>query len=335
MSFSSEKKNRIILYLLEKIDEKQMSVVKRTADVFGVTPATVYRYIDGLEQEGVLRKVKRGEYELLRKNEIVLLTRNKGELESEQVIYDRYMRPWLEGLAENVVRIWEYMFGEMVNNVIDHSEAEHVSIKIMKDYLNTTLIIADDGVGIFEKIKNYFGLGSVDDAVNELFKGKLTTDSANHSGEGIFFTSRIADKFLILSSGKVFAHKKFEDNYVQDINLDKGTAVYMSLSNHTRKRVRDVFDAFADVDGGFTKTTIAMRNYFDSSPVSRSQAKRLCNRLDRFKEVELDFSDMEWMGQGFAHQVFVVFQNEHPDIKIIPTNMNEDVQRMYNHVILG
>jgi hypothetical protein len=114
-----------------------------------------------------------------------------------------------------------------------------------------------------------------------------------------------------------------------------GTAVYMSLSNHTRKRVRDVFDTFADVDGGFTKTIIAMRNYFDSSPVSRSQAKRLCNRLDRFKVVSLDFEGMEWMGQGFAHQVFVVFKNEHPEVNIKPINMNEDVRRMYNHVILG
>ena len=32
----------------------------------------------------------------------------------------------------------------------------------------------------------------------ELSKGKLTTDSANHSGEGIFFTSRMFDVFLSL-----------------------------------------------------------------------------------------------------------------------------------------
>ncbi|MBQ6540802.1 MAG: DUF4325 domain-containing protein [Oscillospiraceae bacterium] len=335
MSFSSDKKNRIILYLLEKINEKQTSVVKKTADAFSITPATVYRYLDGLAGEGVLKKVRRGEYELLHKEETVSLSRSKGELESEQVIYDNCMKQWVNDLPENGVHIWEYMFGEMVNNVIDHSEAEHVSITMIKDWLNTAVIISDDGIGIFEKIKNYFGLDSVDDAVNELFKGKLTTDSVNHSGEGIFFTSRIADNFVIVSSGKIFTHKKLEDGYVTDYISGKGTLVYMSLSNHTRKRIQDVFNTFADVDGGFTKTSIAMRNIFDSSPVSRSQAKRLCNRLDRFKEVELDFADMEWMGQGFAHQVFVVFKNEHPEVTITPINMNEDVQRMYNHVIMG
>lgn len=39
------------------------------------------------------------------------------------------------------------------------------------------------------------------------------------------------------------------------------------------------------------------------------------------------------MGQGFAHQLFVVFANAHPQIKIIPANMNEDIEKMYKHVI--
>ena len=47
----------------------------------------------------------------------------------------------------------------------------------------------------------------------------------------------------------------------------------------------------------------------------------------------MDFDSIEWMGQGFAHQVFVVFHNEHPGITIVPINMNENVTKMYNHVI--
>ena len=44
------------------------------------------------------------------------------------------------------------------------------------------------------------------------------------------------------------------------------------------------------------------------------------------------FDGISWMGQGFAHQIFVVFQNEHPDIRLIPKNMNADVEKMYRHV---
>ena len=51
-----------------------------------------------------------------------------------------------------------------------------------------------------------------------------------------------------------------------------------------------------------------------------------------FREVEIDFSSVDWMGQGFAHQIFVVFQNEHPEIRLIPINMSEGAARMYAHV---
>ena len=86
-----------------------------------------------------------------------------------------------------------------------------------------------------------------------------------------------------------------------------------------------MFDLYADIEGGFIKTRIPMKNVFDSSPVSRSQAKRICNRLEKFKEVLLDFDGVQWMGQGFAHQLFVVFANQHPDFRLIPINMNEDI----------
>ena len=76
-----------------------------------------------------------------------------------------------------------------------------------------------------------------------------------------------------------------------------------------------------------------MKNIFDSSPVSSSQAKRVFNRLEKFKEIVIDFEGVQWMGQGFAHQLFVVFAREHLDIQIMPINMNEDITKMYNHVI--
>ena len=77
------------------------------------------------------------------------------------------------------------------------------------------------------------------------------------------------------------------------------------------------------------------KNAFGSTPVSRSQAKQLCNGLEKFEEIILDFSDIAWMGQGFAHQIFVVFANAHPEIVIDPINMNKDVTKMYNHVKLS
>ena len=167
-----------------------------------------------------------------------------------------------------------------------------------------------------------------------MFKGKLTTDEANHSGEGIFFTSKMMDNFLISSSGKIFTSSKFDDDTIFDMNAHiQGTCVLMSLSNFTHKTPKDIFDQYSDVDGSFVTTRIPLKNIFDAAPVSRSQAKRVCNRLEKFAEAILDFEGVEWMGQGFAHQIFVVFKNAHPEITIIPQNMSDSVESMYNHVV--
>lgn len=333
MSFTEEKKKQIRLYLLEKIAQGQNSVVQKTATNFNVTPATVYKYLEQLEQTGVLCKVKRGEYKLLAKTEVFRLAQDDPDFRSEDRIYARCIRPLLASLPANVRGIWDYLCGEMLNNVIDHSQAAHLEITVMQDYLNTTVQIADDGVGIFAKIRDYLGLASNEEAVGELFKGKLTTDAQHHSGEGIFFSSRLADEFVIYSSGLVFTHNRFDNDALLQELSQQGTVVRMTLSNRSQKEAKDVFEQYADPDSGFTRTRIPLRQYFETSPVSRSQAKRLCSRLDRFHEIELDFTGLDWIGQGFAHQVFVVFQNEHPKIKLIPLNMSEDVAKMYRHVM--
>ena len=335
MSLSADKAEQLKLYLLEKIAQKQSAVARKTAQAFDVTPATVYRYLDRLERDGVLQKLKRDEYVLTTKTERALLDRSNPIFTSEDAIYAQYVRPYLKSPPANVRGIWEYLCGEIINNVIDHSQAEHLEITVIQDYLNTCVQIADDGVGIFEKIRAFLGLTDLEEAVGELFKGKLTTDSAHHSGEGIFFSSRLADEFVIFSSGLVFTHNRFENDKLLNELPANGTVVRMTLSNFSRKQAKDVFDQYADSDSGFSKTQIPLQQYFESNPVSRSQAKRLCSRLDRFKEVILDFTGLDWVGQGFAHQLFVVFQNEHPDIRLLPMGMTEDVEKMIRHVKLS
>lgn len=342
MSFKEDKKRRIILYLLEKIDSDQKDIVKKTTENFGVSSNTIYRYIKELLDHKMIEKVKRGQYKLHQNSQDIYLSRSKNQLNSEEIIYDLYVKELLKDYPQNVRDIWNHAFSEMMNNVIDHSEAPDVILRIGITPLSTSIIICDNGIGIFKKIKEYFKFESLDMAVNELFKGKLTTDSENHSGEGIFFTSRMMDDFIIISDGKIFCHDKYDLNKIADLKdtgLGKdelfrtGTCVYMSLSNYSYKTTKEVFDEYSNIEGGFTKTRIPMKHMFDDSPVSRSQAKRVCNRLNRFKEVELDFKDIEWMGQGFAHQLFVVFPRKHPEVKLNPVNMNEDVQKMLNHVL--
>ena len=334
MKFNEEKKQSIILYILEKIEQNDDGISKAVAEAFDVNQNTVHTYINELVDNDIIKRVKRGKYELIKKEYEYELQRSKGELDTDTYAYEHCLFEHVNRYGQNIEAIWSYAFSEMINNVMDHSQAEKVKILIEQDYLNTNVAILDDGIGIFKKIKEHFGFDTLDEAICELFKGKLTTDIENHSGEGIFFSSKMMDDFFIISSGKIFTNNKYDNSKI--INLSetniKGTGVFMSLSNFSHKNPQDVFDLYANIDGGFIKTKIPLKNIFDTSPVSRSQAKRVCNRLEKFKEIVIDFDGVQWMGQGFAHQLFVIFSREHPDIQLIPINMNEDITKMYVHV---
>ncbi|MGN0377301.1 MAG: STAS-like domain-containing protein [Suilimivivens sp.] len=227
---------------------------------------------------------------------------------------------------------------EMFNNVIDHSAAESVEIFISQNALYTWVNIIDNGIGIFKKIADYYNYSDLDEAILSLFKGKLTTDKDNHSGEGIFFTSRVMDHFGAISDNKCFS----QDNTLQMIKdltdqqkmkNKKGTQIIMALSNDTTRTLKEVFDMYADVDGGFTITQIPIKHICDSGyPVSRSQAKRLYFGFDNFKTVILDFKDVADIGQGFAHELFNVFHKKHPDIELRCINTNENIDRMIYRV---
>ncbi|MBE5847956.1 MAG: DUF4325 domain-containing protein [Lachnospiraceae bacterium] len=334
MRFDDAKKQAIIIYLLEKVEQNAPGISKAVSETFSVNQNTIHTYINELVDANVIRRVKRGQYELITRHCEYTLSREKGELDSDLYAYDHCMAPYLKEFAVNIRDIWSYTFSEMINNVMDHSRSERVRIRIDQDYLKTRASILDDGVGIFKKIKEYFGFATLDEAICELFKGKLTTDSHNHSGEGIFFTSKLMDEFFIVSSGKVFSNNRFDQSDITSFTeaAFSGTGVFMALSNHSQKRPKDVFDLYSNEDGRFSKTRIPLKNMFDSSPVSRSQAKRVCNRLEGFQEVILDFDGIQWMGQGFAHQLFHVFASEHPEIRLNPVNMSEDVRKMYVHV---
>ena len=97
MSLSANKAEQLRLYLLEKVSQKQTSVVRKTAETFDVTPATVYRHLDRLERDGIIQKQKRDQYVLTTRTAHARLDRNDPIFSSEDAIYGQYVRPLLAG----------------------------------------------------------------------------------------------------------------------------------------------------------------------------------------------------------------------------------------------
>ena len=254
----------------------------------------------------------------------------------EDVIWRKDMLPRLKGTNQNVLQICQYGFTEIVNNAIEHSGSETLRVELsIGDKIRFAII--DYGVGIFTKIKNDLGLEEPNYAILELVKGKFTSDPQQHSGEGIFFTSRIFDIFSISSGNLVFSCFK-NGNHFEFSNADDspGTTVTMAISPNSKLSLPEVFNEYADPDKqpGFYRTAVPLQimQHEGESLMSRSQARRLMNRFDRFLEVALDFTGVDFIGQGFADEIFRVFVQAHPATRLIPVNCTETVERMIAHV---
>ena len=259
----------------------------------------------------------------------------KDKLE-EHVIFRKDILPLLSGLQENVQRIVQYCFTEMVNNVIDHSNADMMNVEVDLNALNIEIWVIDNGVGIFKKIQKDLGLEDPKHSILELAKGKFTSDPEKHSGEGIFFTSRLCDEFAILSDNLFFSGHHENDWLLEKPNSTLGTAVSMVIEKKSNLNISDIFNEYADPDKqpGFYKTRIPVKlmEYEGELLLSRSQAKRLITRFDKFLEVILDFQGVTEIGQAFADEVFRVFRNMHPNVHLVPINCSPTVQRMIAYI---
>jgi hypothetical protein len=67
-------------------------------------------------------------------------------------------------------------------------------------------------------------------------------------------------------------------------------------------------------------------------PMARSEARRLLQGIGGSGLVCLDFTGLTMIGQAFADEVFRVFVNAHPNIKLYAVSANPSVTNMIRHV---
>ena len=251
----------------------------------------------------------------------------------EDRVWSATVSPLLEGLPANTIDIWQYCVTEMVNNAIDHSEGSWLMAVIRRRPSNTQVLVLDDGIGVFRKIKEAFNLEDETQAILELSKVKLTTDPDRHSGQGVFFTSRMLDEFSILSHEVYFQHEatRTRDWIQPRDNPDSSTMVTMELDNNTERTLKDVFDQYSSGDNyDFSKTVVPLRlaKFGEEKLISRSQAKRALARVERFKAVVFDFAGIEMIGQAFADEIFRVWARAHEDVACTVIDASPAVRKM-------
>ncbi|MCQ8895735.1 DUF4325 domain-containing protein [Limnobacter humi] len=306
------------------------------AEKFSISRVAANKHVKKLEEEGWITRTGPSTHPVF----IPGHKRSVSKLYSlqnleEDLVWSRDFKPHLS-LSSNVQAIVSHGFTEMLNNAIDHSVGQSVFVSAWQDDQTFRLVISDDGIGIFAKITEALKLPDMRQAIFELSKGKLTTDPSRHSGEGVFFTSRMFDSFSISANGLEYLHDAVLSNdwlHEFESGLLPGTTVHMGIQLASTRTTNDVYSKFTDApeDYDFSKTIVPMRlaAYGDEALISRSQAKRLIARFDRFRTVILDFDGVDEVGQAFADELFRVYALGHPGVELLPENMTAQVERMY------
>lgn len=364
MGKSRDRVQQIREYVLSNVAAHPRDIARITALHFGISRQSVAKHLKNLVNEGLLAgsgRTTARQYQLNPIVQVVYQLDVSPRLE-EDVVWREKILSLMGDANDNVIRICNYGFTEMLNNVIEHSQAATGLVGFTRYATKIEIMVHDNGIGIFNKIQMELNLNDARHALLELSKGKLTTDQAKHTGEGIFFVSRMFDEFSILSGALYFSRSNRrislpssnspfidflpdsladDDNWlieVEDREQTQGTTVLMEINPRAKQTMQVIFDKYAsEEDGyGFTRTHVPIKlaRYGEEQLVSRSQAKRVLARFDRFREVLLDFKDVPSIGQAFADEIFRVYKNEHPEVKIISLSTTPEIDRMIQRVTL-
>lgn len=317
----------LIRTFLSESPEISSGDVARTASV---TRQAAHYHLRRMVEAGELKAIGAG-----RGRRYALAAAWRKQFETAGLLEDAVWRevllevPSVGGMPRRAQDIARFAFTEMLNNAIEHSGADIVSISVLPGDAQG-FVVSDEGIGAFENVRRAKRLEDHLAAIQEIAKGKLTTDPSRHTGQGIFFTSKAVDLFTLTTNGwRWTVDNVRHDEAIARVGARRGTHVSFSVDPHTRRSLNEVFDDYTDpdtLDFDTTRTVVRLFEY-GVSFVSRSEAKRLTRNLDQFKEVFVDFRGVEWVGQGFADEVFRVWQSDHPDVRLTPVNMNEAVRR--------
>ncbi len=334
----NKRKDEILSFILDNVMNHPQDIIPLAANNFKITKSAISQHIRSLVQSDLIVAWGNG------RNRHFGLKTTLNEFREpitpdthEDQIWNDRIKPLLPKLEENVTNICHYGFTEIFNNVIEHSSSANATVLIRFNVAQITLSIIDYGIGIFKKIQDEFQLPDERQALLELSKGKLTTNPSNHTGEGIFFASRLFDEFTIYSGELFFGHMVETNDWLISVSEPlKGTMVSMTISRKSDRTLKSVFDFYAgeSSDFSFNKTTVALTlsQYEGEQLVSRSQAKRILNHVDKFKEVELDFNKIDFIGRAFADEIFRVYQNQHPEIQFTCIHANKDIEGLIQSI---
>ncbi len=336
MEGSRQKSSIIRKFILDNVSSHPADIVKIIAQKFAISRQAAARHIKKLVNQGDIEIEGNTSGRIYRPSQgrIVEFTYIITDRPDKDIAWREDILPVLQSLPGNVLELWKFCFEKIFNYEVHHSGGTTIHVRILQQKTQTTITISDDGAGFFHSIKEKLQLDDDQQAALELSEGRPSTDPHNSTGLNILLPSRMVDYFAIAAGKVIFAHQYgIAWDWAFDTADEEipGTFISMIIGNNTLRTTGQVFKEFAAAKAGdrvFSKTCIPVRlaQYNSEALFSRSQARKVLARIDRFKIAVLDFLGVDKIGSAFADQIFRVFSAEHPEIQLLHCNTNRQIE---------
>ncbi|MBI9046358.1 MAG: DUF4325 domain-containing protein [Anaerolineaceae bacterium] len=317
-------------FIIQYVRQNPVDIVDLLADKFSCSRQSALGYLREFCEQGWISNVE-GTYVLDLVKELCFDLPITQTLNADTIWLEKVF-PIFQKMPVNVVALCQFGFTEILSNAIEFSGGNQVCIQVKIWPDQVQLIIADDGIGLFESLKQALEYEHISHLVLELLKGKYSTHPEKHAGTGLFYAARLFDWFSVSSKELRLERKANRFQLFQSEQAIQGTGVIMQTRTRSDRTLVSVFDQYGDGLSAkslkHTEVPVFLVKSGTQPLVKPSQAEILLKRLNLFEVIILDFEYISTTSIEFLDEIFRTFLEENPKVQLIPVNTNKRIQHM-------
>ena len=298
---------KIKQFILNNISLHQKDIIYTAINQFGISRQAALKHMNALIDDNMVMaygKTRDRRYKL-----IPQVNYNKTiPINNEFILHDVLQENFLlhlESLPKNIFQICEYSIEALVNNIVEHSQASNLYVKLFLTYSDLNIIISDNGSGLLENIRSKLDLEIVELAALELAKGQITTNLLQNSGEALNTIFHLFDKVEVDSSvyGIVYVSNK-EQWDIKYSTQKQGTRVHLQINPNSKRTCNKIFQNLFNKKEQCIRIPIILLKYGNkNSLLAKRQAKNIFWNINSINVIQFDFYNIDLIGPAFADEL--------------------------------
>jgi len=332
--------DQIKKFILDNLTQHQRDIIHTTIRRFGISRQAILKHMNTLiaEKQIIAHGKTRDRIYELRPQVNFSKTIDIDTDFFPEVIIKNNIVPHLSTLSKNVRDICEFSISAILNNIVDHADANSLYYKLYLTHKDMHIILSDNGKGMFGHIQSLLKLKNTQIAAVEVAKGHVTTDPDHHSGDELNTVIHLFDKVTIDASGKSLTFINKTQNWLIDHSTQQqGTRIHLQINPSSRRTCKEIFQKLFNKEKQSVRIPINLLKVPGNELVnSREQAQSILRNINDLKSIEFDFNNIDLIGPAFADELVrkTKAKNQVADIKWINCNETVDVlmSRAFNRL---